>query len=148
MAQITTINPIKRRIVINDDGNSTIEANVQEIYSEWKEWVTQGDNAKYPPAFDIVGGNQISETDTVGFYYFLINNWRIRPAEKSHRLVLVGNLFTTPAGFSPVVATLGNYNVVTEYDVSNIVSIANSDQELLARIARDSALAVALIAGK
>ena len=110
------------------DGVVTVDVKV-DLYSAWKEWALTGDNAKYLQAMRAVGGDQISATQSLGATFFLMNDWRVRPYEASHRLVLSGNLYTDPAGSSPVINTLGAYNVVIEYAVSNLVDSVNSAQE-------------------
>lgn len=95
-----------------------------EIYSEWKDWAAQSDNLKYPPAFRVVGGDPISDVQNLGSTFFLLAPWKLRPAELDHRLILNGNIFTDPAGESPVVATLGTYTVLVEGFVSNLVDAA------------------------
>lgn len=130
MAAVVTFDPINRRIVeISASGDN--ELNLFEIYSEWKEWVKIGDNAKHSQAFRTVGGDPTSATGALGVAYFLLNNWRIRPAELSHKLIIVGDLFTDPFGFSAFVDTLGAFTVNTETRVSNLTSIQSiSDIEL------------------
>lgn len=85
---------------------------VNQIFSRWEDWVTQGDNIKYLPAFRTVGGDALLVGLDVPFYFFLINGWRIRPMEADHTLVIEGNLFVDGGG-DPIVQTLGNYNVLT-----------------------------------
>lgn len=99
------------------DGASVIDVQA-DIYSAWVDWVAL--NLQYLPAIRFVGSDPISSTKSLGVTYFLINGWRIRPYESDHRLTLVGNLFTDPSGFSPMVPTLASHNVMIEYSVSNI----------------------------
>jgi hypothetical protein len=77
-----------------------------------------------------VGGDPISATKNLGLTFFMINGWRIRPQEADHRLTVIGNLYTDPAGFSPFVSTLGVYNVTIEMQVSNLSdsTVAQMDQ--------------------
>jgi hypothetical protein len=59
----------------------------------------------------------------------LTNGWRIRPAERDHKLTLVGNIFVDGGEGSAFVAVLGPYTVHTETKVSNLVdsSVARLD---------------------
>jgi len=98
-----------------------------DIYSAWKEWMLLSDNSKFEPAMRAVGGDPISSMKNLGATFFLINGWRIRPYEANHRLVLTGNLFTDPPGDSPVVSTVGYYNVVVEYFISNLTDSVSAD---------------------
>lgn len=108
------------RLIIVDPGITELDVKI-DIYSDWKEWMLLADNAKYPLALRVVGGDPVSESKNLGSTYFLLNGWRIRPQEAEHRLIIQGNLYTDPAGSSPVIRTLGNYSVIVEYSVSNIV---------------------------
>lgn len=96
------------------------ELTVAEVYSEWKVWVTLGTNAGFLPAFSVVGGDPITPSLSLGSTFFLENGWRIRPAELSHKLTLVGNLFTREASQSAFVPTIGSFNVNTETRVSSL----------------------------
>ena len=115
-------------LIIVDPGITELDVQI-DLYSDWKEWSLEDDNLKFLPAFRAVGGDPISDTRNLGITFFLINDWRIRPDEVDHRLVLSGNLFTDPAGFSPVVPTLGSFNVIVEYSTSNLVdaTVSNID---------------------
>lgn len=89
---------------------------VKDIYSRWKEWVQTDDNAKYLPAMSVVGGDPLGGGLYVASYFFLENDWRIRPMESNHTLILEGNIAVQGGGV-PVVSTLGTYNVSVQYTV-------------------------------
>lgn len=111
----------------------TITFDVPDLFSRWKEWVRTGTNSRFLPAMRSVGGDPISGTQNLGATFFLTHGWRIRPDEAEHRLTVVGNLYTDPAGSSPFVPTLGNFNVLIEMKVSNLVdsSVSRLDTENL-----------------
>lgn len=111
-------------------GAGTTEVAVTYLWSRWCDWYGTADNSKYTPAMRFVGGDPISATKNLGMTFFMINGWRIRPQEADHRLVVTGNLYTDPAGFSPFVATLGVFNVSIEMQVSNLSdsTVAQMDQ--------------------
>ena len=120
-----TFDPINRRIVL-DSAN----VSVQYIYSRWKEWVMQDDNAKYLSAFYTLGGDPLGGGLYVASYFFLMNGWRIRPMEANHTLILEGNVSVYGGGV-PVVQTLGNYNVSTQFTVPvQAQGIATSGSEI------------------
>lgn len=48
-----------------------------DLYSDWKEWVLENDNSKYPPAFRTFGGDPTLPGQTAPKYFFLINDWRV-----------------------------------------------------------------------
>ena len=100
-----------KRIVLDSALVRTID-----IYSRWKDWVQTGGNAKWPQAFSTVGGDPLGGGIYVASYFFLMNGWRIRPMEANHTLILEGNIGVYGGGV-PVVQTLGNYNVSTQYTV-------------------------------
>lgn len=67
----------------------------KNIYSPWKEWIATDDNAKYFPAFETVGGDDIGGGQEIAPYFFCLNNlgWRIKMPKESGEIVLEGNLF-------------------------------------------------------
>lgn len=72
------------------------EFNVQRhMYSSWKRWRVQGDNAIYPPAFDTTGGDQVSDTEALAPYFFLRNDlgWKIKTPAADGRIDVIGDLF-------------------------------------------------------
>lgn len=126
MADVVTFDPANLRIVEIDAGGDN-ELDIIEVYSEWKDWLLADfQRMGFPPAFRVVGGDPISGTQSLGSTFFLINGWRIRPAESDHRLVLNGNLFTDPAGDSVVVPTLGAFTVTVEMATSNLIDQVSS----------------------
>lgn len=116
MAQIFTFDGPNRLIIL---GN-TEEFTTMELYSRWKEWMLESDNSKYEIAMRTVGGDPISDSASLGATFFLLNGWQIRPSESSHRLSIVGNIFTDPAGTDVIIPTLGTYTVLVEMRVSNL----------------------------
>ncbi len=106
-----TFNGETRRININAD-QTAIDVKL-DLYSDWKEWVLEDDNAKYLPAFSTTGGDEISDSESVGDYYFLENGWKIKPQEANHVLTVTGNLFSRD-GSSPFVETDGFQRVGPE----------------------------------
>ncbi len=134
MPDIVTWDGPNLRIVEIDSDQAVNELDLTEIYSEWKDWVKVGDNAKFPPAFREVGGDPISDTESLGITIFIQNGWKIRPAEDDHKLQVGGNLFTDPAGESAYVTTTGSFTVNVETKVSSLHSIiiANVDDLYIA----------------
>ncbi len=82
-----------------------------EIYSRWVDWAASGDNLKYGMVVRQVGGDELGGGISIPPYFFLQGDWRVRPMEASHYLDVVGNLFVEGGG-SPIVSTLGNFNVL------------------------------------
>jgi hypothetical protein len=67
-----------------------------EIYSEWKRWVAISDNAKYPKAFDTVGGDPLSPGQSIAPYFFCRNDlgWRVETPDTvgGGDVNIIGNL--------------------------------------------------------
>lgn len=106
-----TFDPVNKRIVLDSSSET-----VQNIYSRWKEWVLQSDNAKYAPAFQVIGGDPLGGGLYVASYFFLLNGWRLRPMEADQTLIITGNIAVQGGGV-PVVPTLANHNVSVQYTV-------------------------------
>ena len=102
------IDPATKRIVLD-----SASVTAKSIYAAWVDWVAQGDNSKYLPAFRSVGGDDLGGGLSIPPYYFLLNGWRVRPMEMNHTLTIDGNLFVEGGG-DPVVSTLGSFNVLTK----------------------------------
>lgn len=79
------------------------------LYSAWKEWVALGDNAKYLPAFDTTGGDQVGVGQTIAPYFFCRNDlgWRIKMPANDGEIVLSGNLFPRDSNASLFEQTSG-----------------------------------------
>ena len=103
--------PVAKRIVLD-----STSVTASEIWSRWIDWVTLSDNAKHLPAMTQVGGDDLGGGLSIPIYIFLENGWRVRPMESNHSLVITGNLFVQGGGV-PVVQTLGQFNVSTQYTV-------------------------------
>lgn len=109
--------------ILDPVGNGDIVVDVQEIYSEWKDWnLSDAARLGYPPSLLYRGKDPTNAdaTEFTGTTYFLLPPWKIRPAERNHRLTLVGNL-KVPDGTSPIIPTLSSYTVVVAYETSNLV---------------------------
>lgn len=123
MADVVTFDPENLRIVEIDVGGDNV-LNVVEVYSEWKDWLLADPvRLRYPAAFRFVGGDPTSPTANLGSTFFIMNNWRIRPAERNHRLEIVGNLYADGGVDDPIVSTLGGYNVRAVMRVSNLTDV-------------------------
>lgn len=85
-----------------------------EIWTAWVDW--HPTNAQWPLAFSLVGGQALGGGLFIPPYFFLLNDWRVRPMESNHNLVITGNLFVDGGGV-PVVSTLGTYQVNVNYTV-------------------------------
>jgi hypothetical protein len=114
VANVTFDGPNK--LVVVDNGITELNCQV-DLYSDWKEWMLVGDNAKYLPAFRAVGGDTLVDPQEISPYFFLLNGWRVRPYEGSHMLTVEGNLFVDGGG-NPFIPTVGSYNVLVNLQTS------------------------------
>jgi hypothetical protein len=117
-------------------GAATSQFNVQNVYSFWKQWVSES-NAQYLPAFRPVGGDDLGGDNAIAFYAFLANNWRVRvPAELTELLVLGGVLLTeeldNPFRFDGVLITLQQPLAVQAIQSPNTTQILSDIAALLA----------------
>ena len=100
-----------KRIVLD---SSSVTAT--EIYSRWVDWAALGDNLRHGMVVRQVGSDDLGGGLAIPPYYFLQGEWRVRPMEANHLLILTGNLFVEGGG-QPVVNTLGAFNVSVQYTV-------------------------------
>lgn len=103
--------PANKRIILD----STL-VTADEIYSRWVDWAASSDNVKYGEVVSHVGGNDLGGGLFIPNYFFLHDDWKVRPMESDHLLKINGNLFVDGSG-NPVVPTLGTYNVSVQYTV-------------------------------
>lgn len=109
-----TFDGINKLIIINYDVSAI---NVKtDIYSDWKEWVTVLDNAKYLQAIRTIGGDAIGGGQYAGDMYFLMNGWKIYV---DHSVNIDGVVYSED-GLSPFVVP-SDTNIV-QNKVSNIVN--------------------------
>lgn len=97
----------------------TTDVDLRDLYSRYKEWVLQGDNAKYLLALSYIGADPIPGGQ-LGTTFFLENGWKIRPYEGNHTLVITGNLYSRD-GSDAVINTVGPYNVRVLSVISTLV---------------------------
>lgn len=112
-----------------------------DLYAAWKDWVLLDNNAQYLAAFSVIGGEEISTEVTVDTTYFLLNGWKIRPYEGNHVLTITGNLFVDGGG-SPMIQTVGNYNVLVNMITSNIINVVSANANVTEQDKTDIATAV------
>lgn len=101
-----------KRIVL-----TSTSVSASQVWTEYMVWLADNsDNAKWGLAMTQVGGDDLGGGLYIPVYIFLQNGWRIRPMEANHALNIIGNLFVAEGG-SPLVNTLGSYNVIAQYTV-------------------------------
>lgn len=98
-----------KRIVLQ-----TATVTAEEIWSRWIDWHFA--NPQWPVAIRALGGDDLGAGLFVANYFFLLNGWRVRPMESDHTLTITGNLIVDGGG-TPLVPTLGNYQVIAQFTV-------------------------------
>ena len=107
-----TFDGLNKRIILD-----SASVTASEIWSRYMDWLgADSNNAKWGLAMTQIGGDDLGGGLYVPIYVFLQNGWRVRPMEANHQLTITGNLFVAEGG-SPLVNTLGNYNVIAQYTV-------------------------------
>ena len=107
-----TFDGANKRIILTSSSTSATA-----IWTEYMLWLAEdSNNAKWGLAMSQVGGDDLGGGIYIPIYVFLKSGWKVRPMEASHQLTITGNLFTED-GSSPLVNTLGNYNVIAQYTV-------------------------------
>lgn len=97
--------------------SGTVELDVIDLYSRWKDYVKTSDGGKYAPAFAPLGGDDIDPVagTTVPLYAFLVNGWRIKPQEASHTLTVTAGILLVSGGGDPFIDTTGSFMVRVNY---------------------------------
>jgi len=110
------------KIITLDSGVTLVDAS--GIYSDWKEWVMLSDNAKYQPAFRVVGGDPVTATQNAGSYFFLQNQygWRIRPPEENIQVIISGNLVLEDNAIAWREPTIGSFNTGVDRNFSALTT--------------------------
>jgi hypothetical protein len=106
-----TFDASNKRIILD-----SASVTATEIFSRWEDWAATSDNGKYGIVIRQVGSDDLGGGLSIPPYYFLQGTWRVRPMESNHDLTITGNLFVEGGG-TPVVRTLGNYQVNVNYTV-------------------------------
>lgn len=115
----------EQRLIICQPGTTTLHA--VALYSRWKEWVQQGTNACFLPAFSgSSGGNDLGGGVRLDAYLFVTNGWRIQPQASSHRLVIEGNLFPDPITAPLFCPPPGNHLIQIERYVTTRAVVVSS----------------------
>jgi hypothetical protein len=110
-----TFDGINRLIIISENAP---EVSVKtDVYSDWKEWASLRDNAKFLPAMRVSGGDPVGSGAYTGDIYFLVNDWKILV---DHSCVIDGVIYSDDFP-SPFIQSDGT-NIVTN-KVSTLVSV-------------------------
>jgi hypothetical protein len=98
------------------------------LYSAWKEWLAASDNAKFPPAFDTTGGDNVGGGQEIAPYFFCRNDlgWRIKMPEANGEIIVSGNLFPRNPNAALFEQTTG-YDAFLRLEVSTRAVVIERD---------------------
>ena len=124
MAAKLSFNDITRIITITEapDVNGEVFIDVKkDLYSAGKQdWVTNENLRKLAYPVASVGGNPLPGEKELGSTFFINEDWKIKPYEASHRLIINGNLYSRD-GSDPFIDTIGTFTVRIMQQVSSLV---------------------------
>lgn len=92
----------------------------EDVYSEWKAWVAESDNAKFVCAFSAIGGDTIRAGVYLGSTFFLENGWKLKPWTGDYELTVTGNVYTRD-GSPCFVSADGSCNIMITMSKSNLI---------------------------
>lgn len=124
MGEKVTFNELTKIIEIIEapDVNGEVFIDVKiDLYSDGKEdWVANENLRKFQFPIIAVGGNPLPGSKALGSTFFISSDWKIRPYNTSHRLIINGNLYSED-GEDPFLDTIGTYTVRIMQQVSSLV---------------------------
>lgn len=108
------INGVTKTITLT---TGTTQVSVRDVWSRWVDWFLTGDNSKFLPTFEQVGGNDIdvSQGTSIPIYAFLVNGWKLKPQEANHTLTINDGILLVNGGGDPFLNTNGAYTVRINY---------------------------------
>jgi len=118
-------------ITLSPDGNGDILIDVKaDLYSDGKEdWVVNENLRKFYFPISVTGGKSLPGEKDLGSTFFLASDWKIRPYNASHRMIVDGNLYSDD-GSDPFLDSIDPYTVRIMQQVSDLVSTVSSGSGL------------------
>tara|TARA_R110002167_G_scaffold267008_2_gene473737 strand:+ start:339 stop:806 length:468 start_codon:yes stop_codon:yes gene_type:complete len=112
-----TFDGINKQIILPSTGSYSVQI---DLYGDWKEWIALTDNAKFFPAFDTTGGDDVGSGEEISPYFFLRTDlgWQIKAPEQDGDVIIRGNLFPRVAGQSMFLPSTGGFTVLISQNVS------------------------------
>ena len=112
------------RLIIVDSGITSLDAEIDLYSAAKREWKDDPILNKLKLPLRTVAGDPLGGSRVVGAYFFLQNqpgaDWRIRPSEADHELVIVGNLYSEDPTQPMIIPTLGEYTVTVHIEKSSL----------------------------
>ena len=108
---------------------STLNYTAAGIYSRWKDWAAEQDNLKFPPAFRVVGGDELGGGSQAPSFFFLRNDtgWRLRRPSANIDVQIFGNLVAEDATQLLLEEAEGNFSPTISLSLSNVATINVAD---------------------
>ena|SRR3990167_6058513 len=117
MAAKFTVDTANKLFILNS-GVTSLDVKV-DLYSDAKEdWKDNSTLNRFRFSILAVGGQDIGGGQTISPYYILQSGWKVRPQEANHTLIVIGNLITDD-GSPPIIATVGDYNVLIRSQITS-----------------------------
>ena len=71
-----------------------LDQTAEQVYDESNQWFLGGENSNFPFPFTTSGGEDVTDIELAGQYYFLRNDlgWRIRSTDEDQEVRWTGNL--------------------------------------------------------
>jgi hypothetical protein len=103
------------KVITLTTGTTTVS--VRDLWSRWVDWYLTGDNSKYLPALNTVGGNTIDPIagTYIPIFAFLQSGWKLKPQEADHTLNIGDGILLVDGGGDPFLDTSGDYTVRINY---------------------------------
>jgi hypothetical protein len=125
MGSKATFDPLTRIITLTEapDSNGDVLLDIKvDLYSDGKEdWVADESLRRLIFPLSAVGGNPIPG-GALGSSFFIRADWKIRPYNADHRLLVEGNLYAADES-DPFLETEGDYTVKVVQKVSALTYI-------------------------
>jgi hypothetical protein len=108
-----TFDGAERLITLSGD----FDLDVKDLYSRWKEWLKDTDDAKNAIAFLSVGGDEVDPAagTFIPAYIYITNGWTIRPQEADQTLNVFNGILLREGGGDPFEDTVGAFTVRINY---------------------------------
>ena len=116
------------KIIYVNEGVTELDVKT-DIYSAWKEWtlssLEEPRPIAWPLAITAIGGQSITDVQSVGSTFFLENGWRIQPfaSKDPYVLTINGNIYTREVGDNPVLFAEGVSVALTRSNLVDLITI-------------------------
>ena len=110
---------------------SVLSQTVEQVYDDSKQWFLNVNNRQYPFPFTTAGGEDITDVQLAGQYYFLRNDlgWRIRTTDEDQDVFWDGNLIPTDLTLPIVTGRAGR--TVAHFGLQPITTIVATGSGVL-----------------